>query len=406
MEAECAQIRDGYIRIAITVPYYFAGEAQLIEAKLRSGDADYVHIRKPDTSEAELAQLLSDIPHDLVGRLCLHDCFTLANGFGVGGIHLNCRNPQPPPGWGGRVSRSCHSISEVKCAKEFDYVTLSPIFPSLSKPGYKGNLTFDILKAYLSEPHTTPVVALGGVTEQNRPLIQAMGFDGDAMLGNAWRRRFTPGQFALQLITNPDSIEDAERQSREAIAGGCRWVQLRWKEAGTNALLEAGKRIASLCREAGAIFLLDDHVELVEAVDADGVHLGKNDMPVDEARRILGPSHIIGATANTPNDIMRAAQAGADYIGYGPFRFTTTKKNLSPVLGIEGYRDASSFRKEHNLRIPLVAIGGITDADVPALIKAGADGIALSGSIVNTDNPTEATARIISIIHTTHIADI
>ena len=122
-------------------------------------------------------------------------------------------------------------------------------------------------------------------------------------------------------------------------------------------------------------------------------------MPLNKARRLLGPDKIIGATANTTEDIMAAAQAGADYIGYGPFRFTTTKKNLSPVLGLDGYRKAALFRKEHNLRLPLVAIGGITRDDIAEIIEAGADGIALSGSIVNAKKPAEATAEIMNIIN-------
>lgn len=398
MVANGIPMRDGFLRIAITVPYYFSGEAALITAKLQSGEADYVHIRKPESSESELARLLTNIPLKFRARLCLHDCFGIAQKYGIGGLHLNRRNPVAPDNWHCRLSRSCHSINEVADSKGFDYVTLSPIYPSLAKPGYVSVFDFGELKQFLSQSYHVPVIALGGVTAERMLSLQAIGFDGAAMLGDAWRRHFSREQFSLQLITNPQGVEDAERQAREAIAGGCRWVQLRWKEADTNALLEAGKRIVSLCRKAGAIFLLDDHVELVELIDADGVHLGKNDMPVNVARRMLGPARIIGATANTTDDIMHAAQAGADYIGYGPFRFTTTKKNLSPVLGLKGYRKATEFRIKNSLTIPLVAIGGIVESDISDIINAGADGIALSGSIVKSEKPTEATAEILKII--------
>ena len=121
-------------------------------------------------------------------------------------------------------------------------------------------------------------------------------------------------------------------------------------------------------------------------------------MPVDEARKILGPDIIIGGTANTIEDIIRLHKHGADYIGCGPFRFTTTKKNLSPVLGLEGYAAARSFMRSRHISIPLVAIGGITAADIPAILRAGASGIALSGSIVGAPDPVAATQEIVNII--------
>lgn len=399
MEADGRLPCGSFLRIAVTVPFCFHTEAELITAKLRSNEAHYVHIRKPGITEEEIEQLLTEIPEELHCRLCLHDGFSLARKYNVGGVHLNHRNSTPPDKWTGRISRSCHSIDDVKSCEGFNYVTLSPVYPSLSKPGYTGSLDLKKIKAYLSGPHSVPVVALGGITEDRINALRNMGFDGAAMLGDAWRHRFSAQQFCLQFITNPVSIDDAITQAKEALAGGCRWIQLRWKDAPIARLTEAACHIAIICHAAGAIFLLDDHVELVGQTDADGVHLGKNDMPLNKARRLLGPDKIIGATANTTEDIMAAAQAGADYIGYGPFRFTTTKKNLSPVLGLDGYRKAALFRKEHNLRLPLVAIGGITRDDIAEIIEAGADGIALSGSIVNAKKPAEATAEIMNIIN-------
>ena len=122
-------------------------------------------------------------------------------------------------------------------------------------------------------------------------------------------------------------------------------------------------------------------------------------MPVSEARKILGPGRIIGATANTPADIMAAAGASADYIGYGPFRFTTTKKNLSPVLGLEGYRVAVAECRRLGITLPIVAIGGITAADIPAILSTGVSGIAMSGSIINAPDPEAATAGLLKIIN-------
>lgn len=185
---------------------------------------------------------------------------------------------------------------------------------------------------------------------------------------------------------------------RMALEGGCRWIQLRMKDAPAEEIIACAEEVLPLCRRHGAKFLLDDHVELVRQLGADGVHLGKNDMPVDEARKILGPDIIIGGTANTIEDIIRLHKQGADYIGCGPFRFTTTKKNLSPILGLDGYKSIVLKMKELGIDLPIVAIGGITVEDIPAVMGTGVSGIALSGAILGASDPVEMTARIIETI--------
>ena len=185
---------------------------------------------------------------------------------------------------------------------------------------------------------------------------------------------------------------------RMALEGGCRWIQLRMKDAPAEEIIACAEEVLPLCRRHGAKFLLDDHVELVRQLGADGVHLGKNDMPVDEARKILGPDIIVGGTANTIEDIIRLHKQGADYIGCGPFRFTTTKKNLSPILGLDGYKSIVLKMKELGIDLPIVAIGGITVEDIPAVMGTGVSGIALSGAILGAPDPVEMTARIIETI--------
>lgn len=185
---------------------------------------------------------------------------------------------------------------------------------------------------------------------------------------------------------------------RMALEGGCRWIQLRMKDAPAEEIIACAEEVLPLCRRHGAKFLLDDHVELVRQLGADGVHLGKNDMPVDEARKILGPDIIIGGTANTIEDIIRLHKQGANYIGCGPFRFTTTKKNLSPILGLDGYKSIVLKMKELGIDLPIVAIGGITVEDIPAVMGTGVSGIALSGAILGAPDPVEMTARIIETI--------
>lgn len=183
---------------------------------------------------------------------------------------------------------------------------------------------------------------------------------------------------------------------RLALDGGIRWVQLRIKGATDAEFLRTGEEARKLCDRYDATFIIDDRVELVRELGADGVHLGKKDMPIAEARRILGDDIIIGGTANTFEDIEMHYRASANYIGCGPFRFTTTKEGLSPIIGLEGYRNIMQRVREAGIDIPVVAIGGITSDDIPALMQTGIAGIALSGAILRADNPKEMIKKILA----------
>ncbi|MBM6659327.1 MULTISPECIES: thiamine phosphate synthase [Bacteroides] len=200
----------------------------------------------------------------------------------------------------------------------------------------------------------------------------------------------------LQFITHYTDRYTYFDSARMALEGGCRWIQLRMKEATEEEVEKEAIRVQDLCRQYGATFIIDDHVALAKKLHADGVHLGKKDMPIAEARKLLGKDFIIGGTANTFEDVQMHYAAGADYIGCGPFRFTTTKKNLSPVLGLEGYRNIVSRMKEAGINLPIVAIGGIAFEDIPAIMQTGVSGIALSGSILRADDPIAETRRIIN----------
>ena len=184
---------------------------------------------------------------------------------------------------------------------------------------------------------------------------------------------------------------------RMALEGGCRWVQLRMKDADDETLLRTALEAQQLCKAAQATFIIDDHVALVKEIHADGVHLGKKDMPVDEARTLLGPNFIIGGTANTFEDVKMHYEAGANYIGCGPFRFTTTKKNLSPILGLDGYRNIVNRMRAENIDLPIVAIGGITNADIPAILATGVTGIALSGSVLRAADPVAEMQLLVNL---------
>ena len=193
---------------------------------------------------------------------------------------------------------------------------------------------------------------------------------------------------SLQFITHQTENYSYLESARMALEGGCKWIQLRMKEASPEEVEAVALQLKPLCKAKEAILILDDHVELAKKLEVDGVHLGKKDMPIGEARQILGEAFIIGGTANTFEDVKLHHAAGADYLGIGPFRFTTTKKNLSPVLG---------QMNEAGIRIPIVAIGGIVAEDIPAIMETGVNGIALSGAILQAPDPVEETKRILNI---------
>lgn len=201
----------------------------------------------------------------------------------------------------------------------------------------------------------------------------------------------------LQFITHQTERYSYLDSARMALEGGCKWIQLRMKEAPLDEVERVALELKPLCKQHDALLVLDDHVELTKKLEVDGVHLGKNDMPIAEARRVLGEGFIIGGTANTFEDVKAHYLAGADYIGCGPFRFTTTKKNLSPVLGLEGYRSIIARMEKEGIDLPVVAIGGITYDDIPQLLQTGINGIAMSGSILRADDPVEETRRLLNI---------
>lgn len=202
----------------------------------------------------------------------------------------------------------------------------------------------------------------------------------------------------IQFITHQNTRHGYADGARLALEGGCRWIQLRMKDASDDEFVGVARDVRRLCTQYGAKFIIDDRVHLAATTGADGVHLGRNDMPINEARRTLGTHYIIGGTTNTFDDIRRIASQGADYIGCGPYRFTTTKKNLSPVLGLDGYRLLIQQMHEAGIHLPIVAIGGITADDIEDIMLTGVTGIAVSGAILNADDPVAEMRRWTRIV--------
>lgn len=179
--------------------------------------------------------------------------------------------------------------------------------------------------------------------------------------------------------------------------GGASWVQLRLKETSREEFLRIAHECRRITEEHGSGLILDDRVDMVEKVGADGVHLGEQDLPPRKARAVLGAKAIIGGTADRFERIEEIA-GDVDYIGCGPYRFTSSKKALSPVLGLEGYRRILGTMKAEGIHTPILAIGGIRKEDVPPLMEEGVYGVALSAAITEAEDPANETASFLSLL--------
>lgn len=190
----------------------------------------------------------------------------------------------------------------------------------------------------------------------------------------------------LQYISQGNSLDEQQQNIRKALDHGADWIQVRWKNVPEKELASLSETVRRWCTDYNAVCIINDNIHIAKQVDADGVHLGLNDASIQKARALLGKEKIIGGTANTIEQVMQRTREKCDYIGLGPFRFTTTKSDLSPVLGTKGYTELLQQIKLLNIKIPPVyAIGGIEYTDIAALMKTGISGIAVSGMI--TQNP-------------------
>ena len=399
--------------ILITLPRILKNEAETLAALCGAG-VSVLHIRKPEASEPEIEELLKTLQAlgaDM-SRLTIHYNEPLARKYGLGGVHLRIEELLAGAGEGLRRSCSAHGWTEAeRAATDADYVFLSPLFDSISKPGYRSAID-PAEAAERLRRRKGRIVALGGIRPANIARVRRIGFDGAAVLGAAWsadekavntertlknyhilNRKWKAAGGTLQLISDGDLSVAAQ-----FLDAGGRWIQLRMKDASAEVIVCRGKEMLALCRKRRAVLVVNDAPQLAVAIGADGVHLGQADMPPIEARRIIGDGAVIGSTANTFEQIAARNDGETDYVGLGPFRFTTTKKNLSPVLGTEGYRTILGRMRTENIPLPVVAIGGIELPDIPQIMRTGVDGIALSGAIARADSPATTTANFLNAI--------
>ena len=197
----------------------------------------------------------------------------------------------------------------------------------------------------------------------------------------------------LQYITTNAVLAE------QACKGGVDWIQLRLKDVSYDAYFKVGREVQEVCKKYDATFIVNDDIKLALDLDADGVHVGKEDpLPQHYIDEMLGKGGIIGCTANTIADFEHLSGKAVSYIGLGPFRFTDTKKKLSPILGLDGYKSIFEEVRRGALDIPpVVGIGGVRESDVATLLSAGLYGIAVSGAISKAEDVTAA-ARALSML--------
>lgn len=194
----------------------------------------------------------------------------------------------------------------------------------------------------------------------------------------------------VQYITQDSRLISHSDQALAMFDKGLKWVQLRMKDAEENAIAEEAEKILKYAEQYQGLLILNDDVHLAKKIGVSAVHIGLNDMPADEARILLGDEVIIGGTANTFEQIQQQVARGVDYVGVGPFRFTTTKKNLSPIVGTQGYATLLAQMVEAGIDLPLFAVGGIVINDVEALKEIGLKHFAISGDLLKSHLRGEA----------------
>lgn len=187
----------------------------------------------------------------------------------------------------------------------------------------------------------------------------------------------------IQYITRDHATCDHAEQAGLMFENGISWVQIRMKKAKREEVIAQASKAVEYANKFGGKLIINDSIDIALETKAHGVHLGLTDMPVDKAREYLGDEMIIGGTANTIDQVILQIERGADYVGVGPFRFTTTKENLSPVLGLKGYSSIINELKNREISTPLVAVGGILLDEIPTIIETGIKGVAISGALLN-----------------------
>ena len=204
-----------------------------------------------------------------------------------------------------------------------------------------------------------------------------------------------PIDFSLYLVTDRGLARGRSTLDivKAAANGGVTCVQLREKDCSTLEFIEQALSIKDYLSARGIPLIINDRLDVAQAVKADGIHLGQTDMPLDMARAIVGDSMIIGISAESLEDAVEAEKGGADYLGVSPIYATPTKTDTAPALGLEGLREIRAA-----VKIPLVGIGGLNRGNAAEVIRNGADGVAVVSAIVAANDPQVAAAELNQLI--------
>ena len=334
-------------------------------------------MRKPDSNPMDVAKLLDRIPEIYHPRIMLHRFPELLKDYKLVGYHhfsgeklIDCQ---------GLRSRSLHKLDELRDTEEpLDYCFFGPVYESISKKGYLpkvqlpelGGVLYNFKKSKSQKPL---VYALGGIRRRKIPELFNLGFDGVALLGSIWGKKDPVAAFekyqyiersvwakkrkkrayytglsprmnrnglndsSLICITRDDPSLNHFEQVKIFVNAGARLIQLRSKFLSPNELYEQAKPAAELTKKHDCQLIINDHYQLVSDIDADGVHLGMNDAPVEYVRRVLSPEKIIGKTVHSIPEARQSITDKPDYIGLGPYRQSSTKKELCPVLSDDDF---------------------------------------------------------------------
>lgn len=360
---------------------------------------DAIQLREKEAPTKDLfdfAKKLRNVTAEWGVSLFINERLDLALAVKADGIHLPEHSPFPRTTL--RIGRSVHSLESALSAQKegAHYLLFGPIFSPLSKTCDKPPQGLEQLEE-VSKHLQIPLIAVGGITPDHVPLLLQSGATGIAAISSLLHAPNLMDAIAAfqvpflqkkQRIQGLYAILSSLPIARLVIQAGIDVVQFRHKGSYTQQILETGREIRLLCRNAKIPFIVNDRSDIALELEADGVHLGQFDLPISAVRRLLGPNKIIGGTASTIDEALAIEAAGADYVGFGHIFPTISKQKNYPPIGLESIK-----KIKEKLKIPLIAVGGISENNADSVLKQGADGIAVISAVTQSDDPLAITQR-------------
>jgi thiamine-phosphate pyrophosphorylase len=355
---------------------------QKVEAACKGG-IDGVQLSDKEMQPRDLLHLakkLRAITWQYNTALFINSYPDIAMAVQADGVHLPENHYSPLPMMTGA---SVHSMQAAKKAEQqgVDFMFYSPIFAS---PGKAAPVGLDALRSLVLQT-AIPIYALGGVTADKIPDILSTGAHGVAAISaildapdveaaaKGFAMHFQKPKFSFRGVLG---IVSCLETGRAAVHKGVAGIQFRYKDPYTEEVFRDAAALRFVCQNADIPFFINDRVDIAKALDVTGVHLGQTDLPIREARRILGPDKIIGATASNSEEANSAVKCGADYIGLGAVFPTQSKLKTIPPIGLS---TVSEVKKQ--IPVPLIAIGGINKSNAASVFQAGADGVAVLSAL-------------------------